>query len=132
MIASHFFSKDLAKFHFTLETPKKWRNRGPRLNIAKIVEAIGDLLVDAAPLLETVTGAGKVKTSITSHRLIIEVSESAIVRWIPKLPHLRNLRLWDGKSLSDERIPNLLHVHCSKLEALSVYSWYYIIQACAF
>ena len=52
------------------------------------------------------------------------VSENALVRWVPDLPNLRYLKLWDGKALSDERVPNLLHVHCPKLEAIGLYMWY--------
>jgi hypothetical protein len=53
---SNFFLQELSRFKFTLETPKKWKARGPRLNIPKIIETAGDLLVEHASLLETVTG----------------------------------------------------------------------------
>jgi hypothetical protein len=51
------------------------------------------------------------------------VNEATLVRWVPQLPNLRFLKLWDGKALSDERLPNLLHVHCPKLESLALYTW---------
>ena len=56
--------------------------------------------------------------------LIFVVSDATLVRWIPNLPKLRFLQLWDGKALSDERISNLLRVHCPKLEALALYMWF--------
>ncbi|KIV99758.1 uncharacterized protein PV09_08564 [Verruconis gallopava] len=106
-IASNFFLKELKDFHYTLETTAKWKSRALRLNISKIVEAVGDLLVSHAPLLDTVTG---------------QISDSALVRWIPKLQNLQFLKLWDGRALSDDRTPYLLHRHCSKLEALAFYT----------
>lgn len=48
---------------------------------------------------------------------------SALLRWIPRLPRLKSLQLWDGAALDDERLPNLITVHCPSFEDLSIYSW---------
>lgn len=51
------------------------------------------------------------------------VLASALLRWIPRLPRLRSLQLWDGEALNDEHLTNLITVHCPNFNDLSIYSW---------
>lgn len=51
------------------------------------------------------------------------VLASALLRWVPRLARLRSLQLWDGEALGDERLPNLITIHCPKFSDLSIFLW---------
>lgn len=103
-----FFGGDLAHLHFTLPAGKKG---GPvRLDSGKILRAVGDVIIQQAPLLE---GLWEPTTS--------DVLINALPDWAPRLTHLRRLVVWDGKAFASETTRNLLHVHCPNLESLGIF-----------
>lgn len=108
-VAKQFFAGDLSRFHFVGQSPQK--GRVARLDVKKILLAVGDEITKQAPLLE---GLSEPTTS--------DVLISALPTWTPRLTHLRSLEFWDGKLLADETIRNLLHTHCPHLEHLQVYT----------
>lgn len=83
-------------------------------------------LTQHTPMAEEITGPGTVASRRTACRDgadLFTVSASALTRWIPRLPRLRSLDLWDGKALEDERLASLITVHCPNFEDLSIYTW---------
>ncbi|RMY35279.1 hypothetical protein D0865_13953 [Hortaea werneckii] len=111
-VAKQFFAGDLSPFHILIETPAKTpaRTRAARLDIKKILLAVGDEITKHSPLLEELLEPS------TSDVLI-----TALPTWTPRLEHLRALEFWDGKLLADETIRNLLHVHCPNLAHLQLF-----------
>ena len=107
-ISKHFFSHDLARFHFTLETPI--RARAGRLDRNKIISAVGDEITQQAPLLESL-----------SEPTLLNTLSTALLTWVPRLPHLRRLDLFNGNAFADDMVRNLLHAHCPNLETLKIY-----------
>lgn len=103
-----FFEGDLAPYHFTL--PALGKGRIARLDTKRIVRAMGDVIIQQAPLLE---GLWEPTTS--------DVLVNALPDWAPRLTHLRRLDVWDGKALASETTRNLLHAHCPNLESLSIF-----------
>jgi hypothetical protein len=51
------------------------------------------------------------------------VLPTALVQWIPRVPKLRSLQVWDGRALNDKRISALIRQHCPKFDALAFYTW---------
>lgn len=103
-----FFEGDMAQFHFTL--PALGKGKSARLDRARIVRAVGDVVIQQAPLLE---GLDEPTTS--------DVLVNALPHWAPLLKHLRRLVMWDGKAFENETTRDLLHAHCPNLESLGVY-----------
>ncbi|KAI5211123.1 hypothetical protein E4T38_01735 [Aureobasidium subglaciale] len=109
----NFFSGSLARFNITSQT--RGKNRALRSsNMRETVAAIGDAIVKAAPMLEELTEPIVGEYNILS---------SALPRWAPDLSRLRSLELWDGKTLGDETVQNLLHKHCPYLNRINIYQW---------
>lgn len=108
-IAKNFFTGELARFNFTMQTDKK-KNRVPRLDTKKIITAIGDEITQHAPLLETL-----------SEPIDTNIFSTALRTWAPRLENLKSLDFWDGNALSDETLRNLLHAHCPGLTSLRIY-----------
>ena len=102
-----FFEGEMTRFHFTHTVGK---GRAVRLDTSKIIRAIGDEIIQQAPLLDGLSGPA------TS-----DVLSNALTQWAPRLNNLRRLELWDGKVFADETTRNLLHVHCPNLQSLSMY-----------
>lgn len=112
--AANFFADDLARFEHVLGTPMKagLRKTQKRFDISKIVAAIGDVITEQSPMLEGLTEP-------TTGDMLTR----SLPQWAPRLSHLQSLDLWDGKALANETVRNLLHVHCSHLQRLRIYSW---------
>ena len=108
-ISIYFFADELARYHFQIDSIV--RGRAPRLDMKRIVAAIGDEIIQQAPMLEELT-----EPTITN------VLSNALLTWAPRLQHLQRLSFWDGKALADETIRNLLHTHCPNLNHLTFYS----------
>ncbi|KAK5132812.1 hypothetical protein LTR08_008613 [Meristemomyces frigidus] len=108
-VAKQFFASHLSRFHFVGASPGK--GRAARLDIRKILLAVGDEITQHAPLLE------RLSEPTTS-----DVLMSALPTWTPRLGHLRSLEFWDGKLLANETIRNLLHAHCPHLHELQLYT----------
>ena len=97
-VAKQFFAGHLSRFHLIGPSPGK--GRAARLDVKKILLAVGDEITQHAPLLE---GLSEPTTS--------DVLLSALPTWTPRLGHLRSLEIWDGKLLADEGIRRLLHAY---------------------
>ncbi|KAK0925319.1 hypothetical protein LTS16_003968 [Friedmanniomyces endolithicus] len=107
-VAKHFFASHLSSFHHVLQTTGKYR--ATRLNSEKTLAEVGDIITQQAPLLE---GIAEPSTS--------DVLSGTLPAWAPRLTHLHELELWDGKALEDETLRKLLHTHCPKLNKLRMY-----------
>jgi len=110
-IRERFFSGDLKRFH--LEVVQKlppnvkandWRRR-PRLDYPAITHAVGDILTEKAPIVDTISGP---------------IAPTSLRRWIPRLPRLRSLELYDGSGLDGE-IAELLRIYCPKFNSCSIF-----------
>ncbi|THW25587.1 hypothetical protein D6D23_04208 [Aureobasidium pullulans] len=112
-IQQNFFSGSLARFNITSQTRGKTRALRSS-NMRQTVVAIGDAIVKAAPMLEELT-----EPILSEYNIFT----SALPRWAPDLSRLRSLELWDGKTLGDETIQNLLHEHCPHLNRINIYQW---------
>jgi hypothetical protein len=112
-IVKNFFSGPLERFNLTMEAPVRQgsRNRPKRLDIRRIVVAVGDVMTEQSPLLEALT-----------EPTLDGLLSSALLSWAPRLSHLRRLDLWDGSALADVTVCTLLHSHCPNLDALRIYS----------
>lgn len=108
-VAKHFFTGELAKFHFVQQA--SGRGRQSRLEIKRIITAIGDEITKHAPQLESLSEPANT-----------DILSSALLEWAPRLTNLMSLDLWDGKALANETIRNLLHAHCPNLSSLRVYT----------
>lgn len=111
-IVKNFFSGPLERFNLTMDAPVRQgsRNRPKKLDIRKIVVAVGDVITEQSPLLEALT-----------EPTLDGLLSSALLSWAPRLGHLRRLDLWDGIALADETVCSLLHSHCPNLDALRIY-----------
>ena len=107
-VSKQFFAGPASRFHFLGETTAK--SRAARLDVKRILLAVGDEITQHAPLLEGL-----------SEPNISDVLITALPTWTPRLEHLRTLQFWDGKLLADETIRNLLHAHCPHLSRLQLY-----------
>lgn len=104
-----FFEGDLSRFHFTLPGGKKG---GPlRLDNGKVLRAVGEAVIDQAPLLE-----GLWEPTVS------DLLMNALPDWAPRLNHLRRLQVWDGKVFANETTRDLLHAHCPHLESIALFT----------
>lgn len=53
----------------------------------------------------------------------LSVLSTALPRWAPDMSRLRSLELWEGKTLGDEIVQDLLHKHCPHLNRIKIYQW---------
>ncbi|KAF2814870.1 uncharacterized protein BDZ99DRAFT_186196 [Mytilinidion resinicola] len=106
-ILKSFFRADLAKFHHTMEVPYR-KSKRTVLNVNSIIDAVGEAVTEHTPMLEQISG------QLLSH---------ALVRWVPRLPRLHSLELWDGKALEDEILHASIRANCPHFDALSIYHW---------
>ena len=112
-----FFDGRLSPFHFDLpgeREPKPVKGKlkvkkqsAWRLNIAATMEAIGDAITRQTPMLEELDG---------------EITSRALLEWIPRLPRLQQMTLWNGSALTGG-IGNLIHVHCFNFKVLRFYEF---------
>ncbi|EGP89757.1 uncharacterized protein MYCGRDRAFT_67873 [Zymoseptoria tritici IPO323] len=107
-IAKEFFSGELQQFHHVQHI--RGKNRHTRLDTKKIVTAIGDRIVQHAPLLEELSESANA-----------DILSTALLNWTPHLSHLRSLDFGDGKALANETVRNLLLTHCRNLDTLRIY-----------
>jgi hypothetical protein len=104
-----FFIGELERFRITTS---KRATRGSNLDIAKTIDAIGDILTRHAPMLEELSDP--MGTSVISNPAVLEA-------WGPQLGHLRSLELFDGAVLAQPAVQQILHVHCPQLRSLRIY-----------
>ncbi|MCJ1267194.1 hypothetical protein MMC22_007079 [Lobaria immixta] len=67
---------------------------------------IGEAITQQTPLLERLTGEGY---------------NEELSRWIPRLPRLTHLKLWDGAWI--EGNGNLVRLHCPSFKRLELWDW---------
>lgn len=46
----------------------------------------------------------------------------ALLKWLPKLPRLRSMNLWNGEALRDTG--SLIRSHCHSFAELKFWGWY--------
>ena len=115
-ILTNFFSGPLEVFDFMAQTPgtRTQKHRAKGLNLRKNVAAIGDVIVKNAPMLEELTEPIVGEFNILSDTL---------PRWAPNLGRLQSLELWDGRTLGNEAVRDMLHTYCPSLRRIRVYQW---------
>ena len=107
-VVKYFFAGKMTQFHFLLPTTTK---KGvTRLDRNKIVMAVGDEVTKMAPLLE---GLSEPST--------LDTLSAGLPDWAPRLSHLHELELWDGKALGNETVRNLLRAHCPQLSQIRMH-----------
>ncbi|MCJ1415712.1 hypothetical protein MMC32_002044 [Xylographa parallela] len=105
-----FFSGELSQFRKEMDTPVKAKSRTKRplrLNIIATLEAIGEAITQQTPVLEELHG---------------EITSAALLRWIPRLPKLQQITLWNGAALANG-VGSTLHIHCPDFKILRFYTW---------
>jgi len=107
-VSQQFFAGDLARFHHVMRTTRK--SGASRLDLKAILTDVGDLLTQKAPMLEAI-----------SEPASSDVLSTALPGWAARLSHLQELSLWNGITLKDEALQNLLRVYCPKLQVLSIF-----------
>ncbi|CAD0046837.1 unnamed protein product [Aureobasidium pullulans] len=114
-IQQNFFSGSLARSSNMRQTVVAIGDGVFRLRYHRAVQLIIiPAIVKAAPMLEELT-----EPILSEYNIFT----SALPRWAPDLSRLRSLELWDGKTLGDETIQNLLHEHCPHLNRINIYQW---------
>lgn len=111
-IRDNFFSGDLRRFRIEI-VPKlpaavkanDWRRR-PRLDLAPIVDAVGELLTQKTPIVDTLKGT---------------LFAASLKRWIPRLPRLRSLVVWNGNELRGD-VAELIRTHCPSFNACGFFT----------
>ena len=53
--------------------------------------------------------------------LFLIVGKGALLEWIPKLPRLRNMNIWDGEALRGTG--SLIRAHCPNFAELKFWGW---------
>ena len=108
--STELFADDLAPFlvedQSTRVHPKTRAKPIRRLNIAASLDRIGESITQYAPMLEELAGP---------------ISHDALLRWVPRLENLQQLRFWDGASLADAG--TIIHTHCPHFTLLKFYRW---------
>ncbi|KAI9692071.1 MAG: hypothetical protein M1820_009538 [Bogoriella megaspora] len=112
-----FFEGDLSSFRVESDTPRKiglGPRKGPmkQLNFAATINKIGDVITDRAPLLEALFGNRG------------PASSNILIKWIPKLTNLQELKLFDGQALADDVLPDLVNTSCPLFRKLGIYFWH--------
>lgn len=110
-ILDNFFSSPLQDFLIYRDGPKRTREgakRPPRLAHEDIVQAVGELVTQHAPMIEEITGP---------------VTTSSLLSWIPRVPKLRTLELYSGDALSNDQVGPLIRQYCPQFDALSYFEW---------
>lgn len=109
-----FFDGRLSQFRFDLpeepQTEKKSKTKKQRpwrLMTTTTMEAIGNAITKQTPMLEELDG---------------EITSRALSEWIPRLPRLQQMTLWNGAALAGG-IGNLIHIHCPNFKILRFYEW---------
>ena len=74
-------------------------------------------------MLEELAGHGKfisfLEYEVTNHVL---VEPAKLANWLPRLPRLTHLSLWQGNALAGTG--DLFHVHCPGFKTLKFWDWY--------
>ncbi|KAL8790803.1 MAG: hypothetical protein Q9213_000427 [Squamulea squamosa] len=101
-VSSMFFEGELAAHKIQTSGPKK----NQRLDAGRTSNTLGDIITTSTPLLEELSG---------------KIENDALLRWIPRTPHLRLLNLWYGGALVGAG--PLLRQHCHAFTTLSFWGW---------
>jgi hypothetical protein len=105
-----FFSKPLAEFRIELDGPppaKQAKGRGKRpirLDAPAIARRVGDLLTKQATMLEELAG---------------DIESASLIEWLPRLRHLRYLRLWSG--LEAKNVGPVIRQNCPSFHHFTFY-----------
>ncbi|KAJ4304997.1 hypothetical protein N0V90_000525 [Kalmusia sp. IMI 367209] len=107
-ISKQFFKGPLKTFHKIDKIKRANGKEYERLNVKLIVNAIGEVVTQHTPMLETISG---------------QLSSTALIQWAPRVPRLQELELWDGSALEDELVAASIHQHCPNFNSLMIFHW---------
>ncbi|KAL9065764.1 MAG: hypothetical protein Q9157_007362 [Trypethelium eluteriae] len=107
-IEKKFFEGELSKLRILSNTA---RPNTERLDINAVTNRVGDVVTEKAPLLEAISSNSGLDSS------------SALRKWIPMLSKLQELKLFNGKTLADPAIPELITAHCPFFRRLWIFLW---------
>jgi hypothetical protein len=80
--------------------------------------------VEKAPLLEALFGyRGLGPSKALMYPEHGDVACETLVRWIPKLTKLQELKLFEGTPLLDENLPQLVSACCPQFRKLGFFFW---------
>jgi len=103
-----FFSGESARFYHDKKLEGRKGRKYVALEILPIIDDIGSAVVSKNHTLEQISG---------------EISASALLKWVPDIPRLRYLDLYDGNALADVEVHKAIYKHCPQFEALSIFQW---------
>jgi hypothetical protein len=107
-IERKFFEGDMAPFHLQTKIVTRRGTDFTRLNSQPILEGIATMIATKTHMLEQVSG---------------RLPADAFVRWVPNMPRLKRLELYDGSVLSDLDLHKTIYQHCRQFESLSIFMW---------
>ncbi|KAF1978338.1 hypothetical protein BU23DRAFT_498272 [Bimuria novae-zelandiae CBS 107.79] len=107
-ISDQFFDGPLKQFNKTNTITRPSGQKFERLDVKAIVNAIGEVVTQHTPMLETISG---------------QLSSAALVHWAPRVSHLQELELWDGSALEDELVAASIHQNCPNFNSLMAFHW---------
>lgn len=107
-ISKQFFDSPLKQFQKTNTVTRQNGRKFERLDVKSIVNAIGEVVTQHTPTLENISG---------------QLSSAALIQWIPRVPRLQELELWDGSALEDELVSASIHQHCPNFNSLMIFHW---------
>ncbi|KAL8785281.1 MAG: hypothetical protein Q9195_008700 [Heterodermia aff. obscurata] len=103
-----FFKGELS--HIKVEKGSSYTVKGKKttqqLDPVTMANRLGEVLIADTPMLEELGG---------------NIGKGALLKWIPKLPRLRNMNIWDGEALRDTG--SLIRAHCPNFAELKFWGW---------
>ncbi|KAL8723760.1 MAG: hypothetical protein Q9225_000055 [Loekoesia sp. 1 TL-2023] len=102
-VSDMFFEGELEACKVQIAGPK---NSQMRLDAGSTSNTLGDIITTSTPMLEELSG---------------KIENDALLRWVPRLPRLRLLNLWNGGALVGAG--PLLRQHCHAFKTLSLWGW---------
>ena len=100
-LSLNFFAGELAQFNSQRKV-----TRGRLLDEIATLNKVGEVVTQQTPMLEELSG---------------HIASGALVRWIPRLPRLRNLNIWHGEAL--EGTGKLIREHCPSFNTLTLWDF---------
>ena len=107
-IERKFFEGDMAPFHLQTKILNRRGKEFVRLNGQPILEGLATMIATKTHMLEQVSG---------------RLPADAFSKWVPYMPRLKRLELYDGSVLASTEIHKAIYQHCRHFESLSLFMW---------
>jgi len=107
-IERKFFEGDMAAFHHQTKFLSREGNEFVRLNGQPILEGIATMIATKTYMLEQVSG---------------RLPADEFLKWVPYMPRLKRLELYDGVVLASAEIRKAIYQNCPQFESLSLVMW---------